>query len=155
MLVKVSKFNLAKQAVHEAVADVVAEIALAVEQRAKYNITEVHAVDTGALRASVYAQIGDDTSAREAAIADATEQAATDGQHSGKPHPFEAAEDGQQISGDLRAKVGVAAEYGIYIEYGTIHADSRPYLSPAVADVAPLGDELLAASVKKALGGIG
>lgn len=149
-----SRFDTTKARVHEAVSDGVMAIALAIEQRAKYNITEVGAVDTGALRASIYAEGPGSSGRREAAIAEAEAEAATEGQHSGRPHPFTVADEETIISGDLRAKVGVAAEYGIYIEFGTVHASERPYLTPAVDEVGTLAEDMVAKMVREALAGL-
>jgi HK97 gp10 family phage protein len=38
---------------------------------------------------------------------------------------------------DLTAYVGVGANYGIYLEYGTVHQPAQPYLTPAVESVFP------------------
>jgi len=38
---------------------------------------------------------------------------------------------------DLTWEVGVTAEYGIFLEYGTVHMAARPYLTPAVEMVRP------------------
>ena len=35
------------------------------------------------------------------------------------------------------AVVAVAANYGVYVEFGTVHTSARPYLTPAVALVEP------------------
>lgn len=40
---------------------------------------------------------------------------------------------------DQTAYIAVGANYGIYVEYGTIHASAQPYLTPAVE----AGDEAL------------
>jgi hypothetical protein len=37
---------------------------------------------------------------------------------------------------DLRWTVGTAADYGIYIEYGTRYVSPRPWLGPAMRDAA-------------------
>lgn len=39
--------------------------------------------------------------------------------------------------GEGHAIVAVAANYGIYVEYGTVHMGARPYLTPAAALVTP------------------
>lgn len=36
-----------------------------------------------------------------------------------------------------QAVVAVAATYGVYVEFGTVHMSARPYLTPAVALVEP------------------
>lgn len=41
-----------------------------------------------------------------------------------------------QMEGDLSAVVFVAAEYGIYVELGTTRMRARPYLLPALEEVA-------------------
>lgn len=40
-------------------------------------------------------------------------------------------------SSDLTWEVGVGAEYGIFIEHGTVHMPARPFVTPAVELVRP------------------
>ena len=37
----------------------------------------------------------------------------------------------------VRAVVAVAANYGVYVEYGTVHGPAQPYLRPAAEKVMP------------------
>lgn len=129
----------------------IAEVAFAIEQRAKYHVVENDAVDTGALMNSIYTQ-ADGTDGRDEAIAAATEASLTTGKHSGKPHgaPFEGAP--QENTGrGLSAKVGVAAEYGIYVEMGTEHTGQRPFLNPAAQEIRPKAAEIVSTRVAEAL----
>lgn len=41
-----------------------------------------------------------------------------------------------EILGDLSQKVFVAAEYGVYVEYGTRHMAARPFFGPAFEETA-------------------
>lgn len=45
-------------------------------------------------------------------------------------------------------RVVVGVDYGIYVEYGTVHMAAQPYLTPAVAVVRPQFLAALAAVVK-------
>lgn len=36
------------------------------------------------------------------------------------------------------AVVAVGANYGVYVEFGSVHGPAQPYLSPAVAQVEPM-----------------
>lgn len=44
---------------------------------------------------------------------------------------------GNGATGSVRWQVTVGADYGIYVEYGTVHMAARPFLTPAVDAVRP------------------
>lgn len=50
-----------------------------------------------------------------------------------------------QPDDDLTAYVGVGANYGIFLEYGTIHQPSQPYLTPAVEQALPAFESAMSA----------
>jgi len=137
--VKLDEFNLLGPGARRGIILGITEAAFAIEQRAKYGVVEQDAVDTGALMNSIYTQSAL-SDGRDAAVAAAAMASTTKGKHSGKPHdePFtdHLAEEEHKGEG-LTAKVGVAAEYGIYIEDGTPSGSvtPRPFLGPAAESV--------------------
>lgn len=52
---------------------------------------------------------------------------------------------------DANGEVAVGAEYGAHLEYGTARMAARPYMTPAVDDVAGKLADIGVAVVKKAL----
>lgn len=44
---------------------------------------------------------------------------------------------GMEMQDDVNAEVAVGAEYGIYVEYGTVHMGAQPYLTPAAEAARP------------------
>ena len=146
-------FGLIGDAVAQAVTDTVTEAAFAIEQRAKYGIVTQNAVDTGALMNSVYTQTAMHDG-RDSAISDASAAALTNGRHSGAPHPKPFSEEvaTEEVKGEgMTAKVGVAAEYGFYIEEGTPRTTARPFLRPAAETVRGLIKEMARKRVAAAL----
>lgn len=55
-----------------------------------------------------------------------------------------------QMTGELTAEVAVGAEYGAYVELGTVRAAPRPYLGPAVEAVSDGFAAAVAAAVRQA-----
>lgn len=56
-----------------------------------------------------------------------------------------------ETRGDAEAEVNVGAEYGAYVELGTVDRAAKPYLAPAVEAVRP-GFEKAMESLMKRLG---
>ena len=136
------RFDEANAAIDAGLSKAVAALGFAVQDRAVDNIQKVEALDTGALRASVYVDAGD-IRGRESAVAAAITEGKNPGQHSGRPHlETVIAVEGERVEGPLEAKVGVCVNYGIYVEMGVdnafgrgIHIPARPYLIPAAEEV--------------------
>lgn len=47
------------------------------------------------------------------------------------------------------ADVSVGAEYGVFVEFGTVNQSAQPFLTPAVEEERPVLDKRLAALIKK------
>ncbi len=56
-------------------------------------------------------------------------------------------------AGFLSAIVAVGAEYGVYVEYGTVNQAAQPYLEPAVEGVRPVWERGLEELFEDAIGG--
>jgi hypothetical protein len=59
--------------------------------------------------------------------------------------------------GSANALVGVGANYGAYVEYGTSHGPSQPFLQPAMEAVAPsfeMAMEALEEKLRESIGGL-
>lgn len=90
--------------------------AFAVEGSAKQGAP----VDTGALRASIYTVTSQGSGGgKAAAVASAR-------------RPDQAFDSGGEVK-PLTALVVVGAQYGVHLEYGTVHMPAQPYLYPALA----------------------
>lgn len=127
-----SKIPTVAKRSHKDLSALVRTAALKIEQQAKIAAP----VDTGFLRNSIYT-VTNRESGRPAA--DAAAQSIRKGASLG-PEPT--ADD------DLTAIVAVGAEYGIYVELGTVRAPAQPYLLPAARKV--LGD--LGSDLKEVIG---
>lgn len=77
-------------------------------------------VDTGALKNSIYV-VTDDNSGYQNASSDARAVSAD----------VEMLPEMAAPKSDLTAIVAVGAEYGLYVEMGTVNAPAQPYLEPA------------------------
>lgn len=120
--VKLDKLSTAGPAVHAALAALVTKACLDIEAAAK----DSAAVDTGAMRASVYSVVdGKDDSAQAQVDAEALNPKMTF-----LPRP-----DGQVD--ELHGMVTVGAEYAAYVEYGTVRQAAQPFFEPAVESVRP------------------
>lgn len=82
---------------------------------------------TGFLKNSIYVEVGEEGSEPNL-------------------HPYENIQEPQEGQEALpqidkpkkhQAAVAVAANYGVFVEFGTVHMSPRPYLEPAIAAVAP------------------
>jgi HK97 gp10 family phage protein len=51
---------------------------------------------------------------------------------------------------ELTSEVVVGQEYGIYQEFGTVRMPARPYLRPAVEEVAPAFEQAIAQAIEEA-----
>ncbi|MEQ1935920.1 MAG: hypothetical protein ABL962_18855 [Fimbriimonadaceae bacterium] len=150
--IKLDRFDSVKGKAVEGLKKGILGICMAVQQQAKYNIVGVDAVDTSAMLNSVYVD-APGLNERDEAIARAMVAAATDGVHSGRPHEFTEAEQVTKISpGTLKGKVGVAAEYGAFIELGVQNAESRPFLLPAAVEVAGEASNIASEFIKREIG---
>lgn len=141
--IKFDKFKVADKAVAKGLSQALAALGFAIQDRAVDNIQQIEAIDTGAMRASVYVDT-DGVPGRESAVAAAIREGANVGQHSGKPHlETVIAEEGTKVDGPNEVKVGVCVNYGIYVEMGVegafgidgLNFQPRPYLSPAAEEV--------------------
>lgn len=108
------------------------KLAFDIQSQAQRNITALDAVDTGAMRASVFTSVGGQSNYAAAAAA-ATTAARRPGRHSGRAHSFEMAPD--EPTRSLEAVVAVGASYGINVELGTAFTPARPFLGPAAERV--------------------
>lgn len=102
------------------VADAVASTAFAIERQAKINA----AVDTGAMRASIYSKIGNGKDGHSAAASEAASRKPGT-QINALPEPENA----------TTAYVGPGVEYAIHVELGTSKRGAQPFLLPAVRTV--------------------
>lgn len=97
---------------------VVSKTALDIEADAKQNITDVGAIETGSMKASVYAAtpLGSSYAANTGEARGLNPDAVI---LSPEPH------------GEHEAVVAVGVEHGIYNEMGTVRMPPRPFLGPA------------------------
>ena len=79
-------------------------------------------VDTGFLKNSIYVRTPDESTYDDA---QEPEPGQTLLPEVAAPHKHEAV-------------VAVGASYGVYVEFGSVHGPAQPYLTPAVAEVAPM-----------------
>lgn len=111
-----------------AVQQAMRETVLQIEQDAKLNVVDNDSVDTGALLNSIYSTTPD-KSGYGNAEASASMAAAMPGAHSGKPHEFTMMP--EVPVGPMEAAVAVGAEYGVYVEFGTVFIPPAPFFGPA------------------------
>lgn len=106
-------------ALHEIVSQAVRKSAFDIQKLAAENAP----VDTGYLKSSIYT---------------VTRNASTYGQNLASGPPGSSLLDAVPApESDTEAVVGVGANYGIYVETGTVHAPAQPYLMPAVEEERP------------------
>lgn len=109
------------------------KLAFDIEAEAKQRVTAIDAIDTGALRASIYASTFRE-SGHAAALSSAKAASAQPGKKTGKPNEtFAMFPDEPPMQNEVTVSVG--AEYGIYIELGTVNMIARPYFAPAIEHV--------------------
>lgn len=147
-------FAASKAAVRVGADRAVREIAFGIQAEAVERITEIEAVDKGAMKNSVYV-VTPGANGRSEAVSAAKAAAASPGAKSkmtgdvGDPTPPE-------DPGPLEAVVSVGVEHGIYIEAGVTgsatgdHA-ARPFLLPAADHIGKQGAKVLAAHVRDAV----
>jgi phage gpG-like protein len=140
-----SKIKPVGEKIAEGVSAGIREAAFAVEDQAKMNVQNVGAIDTGALRSSIYTQT-DQSNDRGSAIAQA--QARNPSVSSGEISTF--------VPDRFSARVGVAVEYGIYVEMGVAgsafgNMPARPYLTPAAEQIGQQLDEIVKAAIRRRL----
>lgn len=157
--IEFDKFDVANDKIAEGLSAGLAALGFAIQDRAVYNIQEIEAIDTGAMRASVYVNT-DKVKGRESAISKAISEGQNAGRHSGKPHiETVIAADGTAISGPLEVKVGVCVNYGIYVEMGVegafgikgLNFAPRPFLTPAAEEVRGESGVVIARFIKDSL----
>ena len=119
--VKSNRFAAMAQETYRLLDKIVRKTAFDLEARAK----ALCAVDTGALRASIYTATGSQSTFGKAR-ADALSRN-KDAQFGPEEKP----------DGDLCAIVAVGVLYGVYVEFGTIKMPAHPFFGPAVAAVRP------------------
>jgi HK97 gp10 family phage protein len=137
-----------KQAFLHGAADAMAKLALDTEAKAKMNITDQNAIDTGAARASIHTEFQGHSGYSEA-ISEARSVASKPGMHSGTPsnpqfYPSIKAD-------ELEAVVAVGVEYGALIELGTVHMSPRPFLEPAVNEVFGAAEGIIVEAINRRL----
>ena len=122
-----------KAGYHAAVEKCIRKAVLDIEAKAKQNVTDQDAIDTGALRASIYADTRG-VNGYAAAEAEARAAAGSPGKRSGKPHEhFEMLP--AEKAGAMEGIAAVGAEYALNVEAGTVHVPPRPFWDPAVDEV--------------------
>lgn len=112
----------------------VAKAAFAVEGRAKVNIQQMEAIDTGALLNSVYTSLRDGGGEDAMAAARARNP---DAQVSALPKPPD----------NATAYVGPSVEYGAAVHFGTNTMAGRPYLLEALRQTERMFRDLLGVAV--------
>ena len=157
--IKFDKFDKAGLMVGRGLSNAITALAFAVQDRAVDNIQHIEAIDTGAMRASVYVETSK-IKGREPAIEKAISEGQNVGRHSGKPHlETEIASPGTEIDSYKIAKVGVAVNYGVYVEMGVegafgnkdLNFPPRPFLTPAAEEVRGEADVVAARFIKDEL----
>ena len=127
MIVVYDLFPEIAEKLDKMVTNAVNKAAFDIQAKAQANIRANGQVDTGFLFNSVYAKPGEEGD-------------------EANPHPYSAnqePEGGQQMFPEVEkpkhheAIVAVAATYGIFQEFGTVHQNARPYLTPAIEAVRP------------------
>lgn len=106
--------------------DVVRILAFDLEAHAKKNITQMKAVDTGAMLNSVYTVTAREDGYNEAMIKAKTQTFSQKRQANVEPattHPHPKP-DGKKIF----ARVGPCVDYAAYVEYGTSRMAARPFM---------------------------
>lgn len=92
-------------------------------------------VDTGFLKSSIYT---------------VTSQGSSYGQADAPPPGAALLPEVELLhDGSANAVVGVGANYGAFVEYGTVHSPAQPYLGPAMELVAPSFELAMAALEEK------
>lgn len=133
-------------------------LAFAVQEQAIENIREVDAIDTGALRNSIYVETSE-ANERATALASAVAAGKTVGKKSGKAGAVAAADPGEGLLGDgLTVRVASCVEHGAYVEMGvtaSAYGDQppRPFLHPAAAAIQPKAQGVVAQYVADAVAG--
>jgi HK97 gp10 family phage protein len=130
--------------------DVTKIVAVEVRARAKQNVTNVDAVDTGNLRASIYTRFYN-FDGRPNRLNIGGRFYSTKQKREIEVDPNKLGEPIPPPKKRLEAHVGVAAEYGMYIEFGTVRMAARPYLTPAATEVRKTVKPLVAKKLKEAL----
>ena len=119
------------------------------EAKAKLNVRDQDAIDTGAMRASVYSNTSRQSTyairASEAAIA-----ASNPGKRSKKPNTNFSMLAEEAVRA-MEGVVAVGAEYAHLVEYGTVYIPPRPFFNPAVRDVFNEFDKVIVILTNKEL----
>jgi len=140
--ITVDRFDESNALIDAGLSNAIRALGFAVQARASDNVEKVDAIDTGALRASIFTDTNG-SKTRDQAVAAAIAAGKNPGVHSGKPQlETVIAAEGEQVEGPFEAKVGVCVNYGIYVEMGVnnafgrnIRIPARPYLLPAAEEV--------------------
>lgn len=137
-----------KQAFRDRADKAIREACFDIEAGAKQRITDSDAIDTGALRASIYT-VTSAGSGYSQASGEAAAASKTIGKHSKRPHskPLEMLP--EERVGPLEGVVAVGAEYGVYVEMGTVHTSARPYFGPAADEVLSALDKAIEKFIEK------
>ncbi|MBE3039816.1 MAG: hypothetical protein IMZ62_13520 [Chloroflexi bacterium] len=145
----------------DAVQTAIGKAVLDIEGKAKENVTTHDAIDTGALRASIYSSSGGKSNF-SSNMSEAHAAALTVGKHSGRRNwGFALAEQPEVPTKKLEGITGVGAEYGANIEYGGMAKNpkqqkstivpARPFLQPAADEVLAAFDQVVANYINKEL----
>ena len=145
------RFPVANEAAVRAVSKAVRAIAFGVQESAIERIREQDAIDTGAMRNSVYVET-DEVNERASKLAAAIAAGGSPGIHSGKPHHVVPASPNGSGLEELQARVGVCVEYGVYVEMGTVKMAARPFMAPAGEEMQKLAQGVAAQFLADELG---
>jgi len=125
-----------KAALREAAQAAIAKACFDTEAAAKQNVTAQNAVDTGAMRASIYSAAPRRASGYSRAASAARTAAANPGRHSGRPHKVNIFPEIVALHG-LEGIVTCGVDYGANVEQGRMDGKvpARPFMEPAFMKV--------------------
>jgi len=124
-----------KAGYYAAVEKAMRKACLDIEAAAKRNVRDQGAIDTGALRASIYTDtrgVNGHASAESRARAEAGKGSRNLRRRKSKGPAKRFDMLPEVKAGAMEGVVAVGAEYGLNVEAGTVHMPPRPYFDPAV-----------------------
>jgi hypothetical protein len=125
------------------------KIATEIARKTKLRMTALDAVDTGSMRASVYA-CGRGWSQYATAAANAQIRALTIGRHSGKPKlNFKMFP--EEKPGPMEVIIAVGVSHGRHVEYGHNNVAGRASLGPAAAQVMAMAEVVIVEQINRNL----
>lgn len=126
ILVVYDKFPQIAGLLEVIVSELVRKAAFDIQAAAASNLSLGHGVDTGFLKGSIYCVVHDGKNLHPYSAIDTPQ----------RPDAY-ALPEVEKPSSPTEAIVAVAANYGIYVEFGTVHMSAIPYLTPAAELVRP------------------